>query len=160
MFVLIFCVIIPKFGQKFCYDNSLKWWGEYFQVFFFYLLFVFSFPCTTLLSSSSAKSINLGTIRKCIIYSFKKMLVKLPFTFIVFEILLFKVGRRKRVKFSVTNQSKVQLLLKLLEKWLWYYVTKFWTSFFFNFILTFQYWKTWKFQFLRIQNFQKTEKHQ
>ena len=40
--------------------------------------------------TASAKSINLDIIRKFIKYSLHKVLVKVTFTFIVFEIVLFK----------------------------------------------------------------------
>ena len=78
------------------------------------------------LRTTSAKSINLHTIRKLVEYSLNNLLVKAIFTLTVFEILLSE-GRSvlspaergtgsERVKVSVKNQKNIEILLKLLEK--------------------------------------------
>ena len=78
------------------------------------------------LRTTSAKSINLHTIRKLVEYSLNNPLVKAIFTLTVFEILLSE-GRSvlspaergtgsERVKVSVKNQKNIGILLKLLEK--------------------------------------------
>ena len=78
------------------------------------------------LRTTSAKAINLHTIRKLVEYSLNNLLVKAIFTLTVFEILLSE-GRSvlspaergtgsKRVKVSVKNQKNIGILLKLLEK--------------------------------------------
>ena len=69
------------------------------------------------LRTTSAKSINLYTLRKFIKYFFKNTLVKAVFTFTVFEILLFKVRSvlsfaqretgSKRIKISGKKQKKI-----------------------------------------------------
>ena len=68
------------------------------------------------LRTTSAKSINLYTLRKFIKYFFKNARVKAVFTFTVFEILLFKVRSvsfaqretgSKRVKISLKKQKKI-----------------------------------------------------
>ena len=74
------------------------------------------------IQTRSAKSINLGIVRKLIEYS-HKMQVKVPFTPTGFNILVFegksvvspaqRVRKSKRVIFSVRNQ-KSQLLSKIL----------------------------------------------
>ena len=75
--------------------------------------------------------------------------MKAMFTFTTFEIFLFG-GRlvlsaaqwgteSERLKISVKNQKTIWLLLKLLEKWLTYKVTRFWmvfNSFWFCFTLS------------------------
>ena len=91
------------------------------------------------LRTTNAKSINLNTIRKLIKYSLKKIRVKAMFTTTIFEMLLF-VGKTvlsptqrdtgsERVNVPVKNQKNLQILLKLLEKWLAYKLMKFWVVF-------------------------------
>ena len=99
--------------------------------------------------TTSAKSItwiSLGSLSNILL---KKCWVKAMFTFTTFEIFLFG-GRlvlsaaqwgteSERLKISVKNQKTIWLLLKLLEKWLTYKVTRFWmvfNSFWFCFTLS------------------------
>ena len=93
------------------------------------------------LRTTSAKSINLHTIRTLIQYSF------LFFALTVFEMLLSEgksvLSPAQRgtgsegVKVSVKNQKNIRNLLEMLEKWLTYKLRKFWMVFnFFWFCLT------------------------
>ena len=92
------------------------------------------------------------------------------FTLTVFEILLFECrsvlwpaqwgAESESVKISVKKQKNVGLLLKLLEKWLTYKISRFWMAFvlfiyLFIFLVLFNPFSTGKTRFLRFEKFHK-----
>ena len=99
------------------------------------------------LRTRSGKSINLHIIKKLVDYSLKDAAAKVMFIFTLLQILMSEdrsllwPSQRgtvtERVKVLVKNPKNIVNLLKFLEKWLNYKLTKVWNVFkFFSFCLT------------------------
>ena len=99
------------------------------------------------LRTRSGNSINLHIIKKLVDYSLKDVAAKVMFIFTVLQISLSEdrsllwpsqgSTATERVKILVKNPKNIVNLLKFLEKWLNYKLTKVWNVFkFFSFCLT------------------------